>query len=303
MSTSFTSSPQGLEVRDDRDRLVARQLAFEGGHGEPLGLVERVAPPILDESVQHRVGMLPGVAGPIVGRCRKLALCVRLLPTARPLAPVTVARRAGLPVDGTAGLDLCRNGGEGRSDAIALLAAIASRQAITTSATLHIDAVPLATMIGAAEQLALADRGVQNPRGRDDECRNRRTGCGQVAPMLSSVRADENRTRGCRVNRSGFARIVGDCADAAHETAGIAPTAEAVHRAADTLRRCREQPAGLHAPEHVRMDELQDPLARSPEIAALPMSGSSAIVAINALMLKRTKLTGISARTPGPIDG
>ncbi len=51
------------------------------------------------------------------------------------------------------------------------------------------------------------------------------------------------------------------------------------------------------------MDELQDPLARSPEIAALPMSGSSAIVAINALMLKRTKLTGISARTPGPIDG
>jgi hypothetical protein len=102
-------------------------------------------------------------------------------------------------------------------------------------------------MIGAAEQLALADRGVQNPRGRDDQCRNRRTGCGQVAPMFSSVRADENRTRGCRVNRSG--------------------------------------------------------LARSPEIAALSMSGISAIVAINALMLKRTKLAGIRARTPGPIDG
>jgi Cu2+-exporting ATPase len=31
----------------------------------------------------------------------------------------------------------------------------------------------------------------------------------------------------------------------------------------------------------------------SPEIAALAMSGSSAVVAINALMLKRTKLTGI----------
>ena len=35
------------------------------------------------------------------------------------------------------------------------------------------------------------------------------------------------------------------------------------------------------------------PFTLSPEIAALSMSGSSAIVAINALMLKRTKLTGI----------
>jgi Cu2+-exporting ATPase len=34
----------------------------------------------------------------------------------------------------------------------------------------------------------------------------------------------------------------------------------------------------------------------SPEIAALAMSGSSAVVAINALMLKRTKLTGINAK-------
>lgn len=37
------------------------------------------------------------------------------------------------------------------------------------------------------------------------------------------------------------------------------------------------------------------PFTLSPEIAALSMSGSSAIVAINALMLKRTKLTGIRA--------
>ena len=35
------------------------------------------------------------------------------------------------------------------------------------------------------------------------------------------------------------------------------------------------------------------PFVLSPEIAALSMSGSSAVVAINALMLKRTKLTGI----------
>ena len=35
------------------------------------------------------------------------------------------------------------------------------------------------------------------------------------------------------------------------------------------------------------------PFTLSPEIAALSMSGSSAVVAINALMLKRTKLTGI----------
>ena len=35
------------------------------------------------------------------------------------------------------------------------------------------------------------------------------------------------------------------------------------------------------------------PFVLSPAIAALSMSGSSAVVAINALMLKRTKLAGI----------
>jgi Cu2+-exporting ATPase len=35
------------------------------------------------------------------------------------------------------------------------------------------------------------------------------------------------------------------------------------------------------------------PFTLSPEIAALSMSGSSALVALNALMLKRTKLAGI----------
>ncbi len=45
------------------------------------------------------------------------------------------------------------------------------------------------------------------------------------------------------------------------------------------------------------------PVLLSPEIAALAMSGSSALVAINALMLKRTKLAGItrhSTATPMP---
>ena len=40
------------------------------------------------------------------------------------------------------------------------------------------------------------------------------------------------------------------------------------------------------------------PFTLSPEIAALSMSGSSAIVAINALMLKRTKLAGIKSPRP-----
>jgi Cu2+-exporting ATPase len=40
------------------------------------------------------------------------------------------------------------------------------------------------------------------------------------------------------------------------------------------------------------------PFTLSPEVAALSMSGSSAIVAINALMLKRTKLTGIVRTSP-----
>jgi Cu2+-exporting ATPase len=40
------------------------------------------------------------------------------------------------------------------------------------------------------------------------------------------------------------------------------------------------------------------PVLLSPEIAALAMSGSSALVAVNALMLKRTRLAGIT-RTGG----
>jgi Cu2+-exporting ATPase len=42
------------------------------------------------------------------------------------------------------------------------------------------------------------------------------------------------------------------------------------------------------------------PFTLSPEVAALSMSGSSAIVAINALMLKRTKLAGIRSPHPSP---
>jgi Cu2+-exporting ATPase len=44
------------------------------------------------------------------------------------------------------------------------------------------------------------------------------------------------------------------------------------------------------------------PILLGPSIAALAMSGSSALVAINALMLKRTKLTGIRRqRAAGPL--
>jgi Cu2+-exporting ATPase len=39
------------------------------------------------------------------------------------------------------------------------------------------------------------------------------------------------------------------------------------------------------------------PFTISPEVAALAMSGSSALVAVNALMLKRTRLTGIRIGT------
>jgi Cu2+-exporting ATPase len=40
------------------------------------------------------------------------------------------------------------------------------------------------------------------------------------------------------------------------------------------------------------------PFTISPEIAALAMSGSSALVAVNALLLKRTRLEGIRAHGP-----
>jgi Cu2+-exporting ATPase len=42
---------------------------------------------------------------------------------------------------------------------------------------------------------------------------------------------------------------------------------------------------------------ILSPVLLSPEIAAFAMSGSTLIVAINALMLKRTKLAGITRRT------
>jgi Cu2+-exporting ATPase len=42
------------------------------------------------------------------------------------------------------------------------------------------------------------------------------------------------------------------------------------------------------------------PLVISPEVAALAMSGSSALVAVNALMLKRTRLEGIHVPKVGP---
>src|SRR5688572_15425622 len=48
------------------------------------------------------------------------------------------------------------------------------------------------------------------------------------------------------------------------------------------------------------------PFVLSPEIAALAMSGSSALVAVNALLLKRTRLDGIrpaASTTSGPAQG
>lgn len=41
------------------------------------------------------------------------------------------------------------------------------------------------------------------------------------------------------------------------------------------------------------------PFVVSPEVAALAMSGSSALVAVNALLLKRTRLAGIGVSRPG----
>jgi Cu2+-exporting ATPase len=40
------------------------------------------------------------------------------------------------------------------------------------------------------------------------------------------------------------------------------------------------------------------PFTISPEVAAISMSGSSALVAVNALLLKRTRLEGVVRRSP-----
>jgi len=42
------------------------------------------------------------------------------------------------------------------------------------------------------------------------------------------------------------------------------------------------------------------PFVISPEVAALAMSGSSALVAVNALLLKRTRLAGIHRTSVSP---
>jgi Cu2+-exporting ATPase len=45
--------------------------------------------------------------------------------------------------------------------------------------------------------------------------------------------------------------------------------------------------------------EVLSPFVISPEVAALAMSGSSALVSVNALLLKRTRLEGIPRSAAG----
>jgi hypothetical protein len=45
--------------------------------------------------------------------------------------------------------------------------------------------------------------------------------------------------------------------------------------------------------------QVRYPITLSPEIAALAMSGSSALVAVNALLLRRTRLGAHKPRRPG----
>lgn len=80
LETSLLRRPEGFQVSDDGNRLGARELPLIGGHGQPIRFVERIAPSLLHDAVQHGVGMLPGVPPRIVRWRGELAQSIRLLP-------------------------------------------------------------------------------------------------------------------------------------------------------------------------------------------------------------------------------
>src|SRR5665213_3639632 len=151
------------------------------------------------------------------------------------------------------------------------LATMPLRTAITLTMVLLIDSMPSHSGIGAAEQSAAADRGIERSGRRGDQCGNVVAGRRQRRPMLAAVRAEEQGILGGGINLLGMRSLIGDGGNGAAESAGIAPPAEAVHRATDTSGCGGKKPSGLHAPRHVRVDELHDFRAR-PGVHQPPMT-------------------------------
>jgi hypothetical protein len=135
----------------------------------------------------------------------------------------------------------------------------------------------------------LKARGIELPQGEQDD-----------GPGAQSVHALGN-LKDKDFQDVGFA--IG--ADAAMESADVVlmksdlyDTVGAIELSRATLRKMHQNlwwAMGYNAIAFPLAARVLYPFTLSPEIAALSMSGSSAIVAINALLLKRTKLAGIKS--------
>jgi Cu2+-exporting ATPase len=104
----------------------------------------------------------------------------------------------------------------------------------------------------------------------------------------------------------GFA--IGAGTDVAIESADVvlmrsdpADVVKAIHLSRATLRKMHQNlwwAVGYNVIAFPLAAGVLYPFTLSPEIAALAMSGSSALVAVNALLLKRTRLDGPGGRSP-----
>src|SRR5258708_4478079 len=126
---------------------------------------------------------------------------------------------------------------------------------------LCIHLMPRAALIRASEQSTFLIQGVENPGRR--KCERHEGAWGSyLSPVLATVRAPKESLFDCRVHVFRLSWIIGDAASFAPEFPGILPKAEAIHDALNALGRCGEQPARLHAPRHVRRDDLSYSLTR-----------------------------------------
>src|SRR3569623_905751 len=107
LEAPLSRRPERFKISDDRLYFVRRKRLTECRHGQPLRLVERIAPAVPDDAVQHGIGMFPGMPFRTVRGRRQLALCVTFLPAGLAFCPGPVACGAVLLIDEAAGCDAC----------------------------------------------------------------------------------------------------------------------------------------------------------------------------------------------------
>src|SRR5258708_4643484 len=127
---------------------------------------------------------------------------------------------------------------------------------IASTTNLRIDQDPGAAVVPATEQSALPVDGVEDVGTRKCECDHAGIWRSHLYPAFSTVVAAKKSLVGDGVKVIGMSRIVSDSVSFGPELSGIRPEAKAIHGPPNALRRGGEQPAGLHASGHIRMDQL-----------------------------------------------